>query len=43
MILTEFEKDICKIKAKIKGLVQDCSNSISKAPELLQSSTKPSR
>ena len=30
-------------KDEIEGLVQDCSNSIANALELLQSSTKPSR
>ena len=31
-----------EVKAYINGLVQDCSNSIANALELLQSSTKPS-
>ena len=33
---------LCKIATHIDGLVQDCSNSIANALELLQSCTKPS-
>ena len=31
----------CSMQYDIEGLAQDCSNSISNALELLQSSTKP--
>ena len=33
---------LCALSCYIDGLVQDCSNSIANALELLQSGTKPS-